>query len=236
MEYICTRVLTPEEAWKEQLWWVRESVLDGLKLTEKEAIDSEHYDLNLAELAIGLVGRARVQALASVLQNQDIVSGDLLHLNLSWNFLNDQHMPIIAPVISKCSKLEYLNLWNNKIGDEGCIALSNNLPINLKKLILAWNKIRDEGCRALSKKLPRSLKELDLSKNKTGLDGFNELLKLMELTSNHLERVGMEENEGHKEVSEQYELVRRRKIDELKELEATAKAKNHVVKTQTELF
>ena len=46
---------------------------------------------------------------------------------------------------------------------------------------------------------------MDLYANNIGQDGLNEVLKLMELTSNCLEKVHMRRNEGY--LSEQYELV-----------------------------
>ena len=90
---------------------------------------------------------------------------------LSANNLNAEHMAVLAPVFAKCSNLEILDLWENNIGDKGCIALSNYLPCNLKGLVLADNKIGDYGAIALSSSLPSMLEYLELWRNNIGDDG-----------------------------------------------------------------
>jgi len=190
------------------------------RLVCRQGSGSSLYDLDLARVDIGRGGLPSVKALATVLQearSKDNMPrcSDLQRLDLRTNELTDEHIGVLAPVVAKCSNLDWLDLNDNHFGDRGCIALSKHLPSNLKQLYLHENKIGDEGCIALSKNLPRCLWKLVVADNKIGLDGVTELLKLMELPSNHLTQILMRNNPGKVDIG-LYIRVWDRKIDALK--------------------
>ena len=77
------------------------------RLVFKTGLGSKLYELNLSDKKIGLGGKPSVKALATVLQEERSkdhkpLCSDLQRLNLDKNKLTDEHMEIIAPVISKC--------------------------------------------------------------------------------------------------------------------------------------
>jgi len=153
------------------------------RLVFKVGIGSRLYYLDLALKRIGRGGRSTVRALATVLQEACEMMprcADLQRLYLGANELTDEQIRVLGPVFSLCRKLEVLNLNDNWIGDEGCIALSSNLPSKLETLDLSDNRIGDEGCEALAENLPRSVIHLDLRKNKIGREGCNELINMWE--------------------------------------------------------
>jgi len=102
--------------------------------------------------------------------------------------------------------LEHLDLGFNNLGDEGAIALSENLPSCLETLILEETNIGDEGCKALSRNLPRSLQKLDLSCNEIGREGCMALMHII-----HVE-INIKGNDGYYQLRKQWALVRERKI------------------------
>jgi Ran GTPase-activating protein (RanGAP) involved in mRNA processing and transport len=63
---------------------------------------------------------------------------------------------------TRATSLKQLGLRSNQIGDEGCEALAEHLPISLEGLDLGGNQIGDEGCRALAEHLPTSLRWLGM--------------------------------------------------------------------------
>jgi Ran GTPase-activating protein (RanGAP) involved in mRNA processing and transport len=80
--------------------------------------------------------------------------------------------------IIKGSSLQTLDLWNNKIGDEGVKALAEHLPSSLQTLHLSWNNICTEGAMALAGHLPSSLQTLNLNINNIDAEGKEVLKKL----------------------------------------------------------
>ena len=80
--------------------------------------------------------------------------------------------------------LEWLNLYDNNIGDEGCRTIAPALRTmpNLKRLSLSYNNIGDEGLAVLSNVVSAIplLDELLLNDNKISNVGCQCLLELIE--------------------------------------------------------
>lgn len=89
--------------------------------------------------------------------------GVIVQLNLSFLGITDA----MIQQVRFPSGLKVLELWHNKIGDEGVKGLV--LPPGLEKLSLLWNRIGDEGAKGLE--LPRGLERLFLSCNRIGDEG-----------------------------------------------------------------
>jgi len=124
-------------------------------------------------------------------------------------------MEVLAPALAKCRNLKILQLGGNNIGNEGCIALSSNMPSNLEVLDLRRNNIGDRGCVALGENLPRSVQELNLVDNLIYVKGCTAVLKLLESTGNSLVQLSMRENPGFRGLLrtrfEQVEIEKREK-------------------------
>jgi len=132
-------------------------------------LGSKLFSLDLDNKWIGQHSES-VKALSSVLQeNVDNVPrcSHLRSLNLSRNFLSDDHISILAPAISKCSELKIMDLSWNEIGNEGAIALSRSIPRSITELDISYNVIGQDGCNELFKLLedPSHLRSLNLSGN-----------------------------------------------------------------------
>jgi len=69
----------------------------------------------------------------------------------------------------KGMRLENLNLSNSSIGDNGLMALAENLPMTLTTLKLSSNQIGSSGVIELAPKLPSILTNLNLSHNSISL-------------------------------------------------------------------
>ena len=97
----------------------------------------------------------------------------------------------LEPTLSTNTVLTSLNLYGNKIGDEGAKALALNT--NLTSMRLHDNKIGDEGAKTLA--LNTTLTSLDLGGNWIGADGAKSLALNTTLTSLNLElnEIGAEE-------------------------------------------
>jgi len=146
------------------------------RLVFKSGSGSKLYDLDLEEKWIGAGGLSSVEALATVLQekcrrNNKPRCNDIQRMNLARNDLTDKHIAKLAPMFSECSNLEWLSLRSNIIGDE--------------------------GCRTLNRCLPRTVRYLELDGNEISQDGCQELMKLMELPSNDLEKISLLGNVGY---------------------------------------
>lgn len=128
----------------------REEVNRMRGLVESLCVGSKQYSLDIGPVEIGGGGVASVKALADVLQ-EDRYKDNLRELTLSHTELNCEHMEHLAPAIAQCRKLEDMYIMNNKIADDGSIALAEVLPRlgNLKLLALTNNNIGDKGCFAL---------------------------------------------------------------------------------------
>jgi len=215
--------------WAKKAPKAREGELNRMRLlVSSRASGSKLYKLNLWFTKIGGGGVQSVKSLVTILQekrskDQKPYCIDLQRLTLAGNRLTNEHIGILSPVISICSKLEILNLSHNeKIGIEGwktiflsvssnlkeltlerneirnawCKALSEYLPSTLELLKLGGNIIGDNGAIALSKHLPKGLKHLNLAVNYIGFEGVNELLSYMELPNNALEHIDFFDNKG----------------------------------------
>jgi Ran GTPase-activating protein (RanGAP) involved in mRNA processing and transport len=72
---------------------------------------------------------------------------ELRELNLGDNFIDDGDCQHVAEIMTGCHSLEILDLWNNKIGGVGMIAIAAALPQakNLQQLDLEWNGVVDDA-------------------------------------------------------------------------------------------
>jgi len=149
-------------------------------LVMKNAIGSKMYTLNLRNIGIGRAKPSVFEALSTVLLEkfQKVYRCyHLKHLYLTNNRLTDDHIIILAPVLSKCVNLELLHLNKNEIGEVGCVALCRSIPRSLTTLEIAFNRLGDEACIALCRSLSFFLRDLCLSYNRIGSAGFAELMK-----------------------------------------------------------
>jgi hypothetical protein len=103
----------------------------------------------------------------------------LIHLNLSENYIAQEGAKAIAESFPYLSKITYLNLSTNNIGDEGATYLASTLAyiVNLQTLDLSLNNIGDEGAKYLASSLKRmtQLRYLNLSRNNIGDKGTKAL-------------------------------------------------------------
>ncbi|KAL5105252.1 Dynein regulatory complex subunit 5 [Taenia crassiceps] len=97
----------------------------------------------------------------------------LVVLNLSHNIISDWGARALGKLINGRSRLECLDLTNNRLSAEGAEALSHALAKGagtLIKLNLRLNRIRDEGASSIARSLLRNttLRELNLAANSIG--------------------------------------------------------------------
>jgi len=173
-------------------------------LVNKVGIGSKLYDLNLSHECIGRGGLSTVRALATVLQEEwEMIPrcADLQRLHLGADELTDEQINVLGPAFSMCNNLKVLNLNRNRIGDEGCIVLSQTLPSKLETLDLSDNDIGDTGCEALVQSLTRSVSYLDLRRNRIGREGCNELINMWQ-TSQREGNLSLSGNPGYSEGSQ----------------------------------
>ena len=103
----------------------------------------------------------------------------LIHLNLSENYIAQEGAKAIAESFPYLSKITYLNLSTNNIGDKGATYLASTLAniVNLQTLDLSLNNIGDEGAKYLASRLKHmtQLRYLNLSRNNIGDKGTKAL-------------------------------------------------------------
>lgn len=106
---------------------------------------------------------------------------NLLVLKLSYNYLGDEGVSILANAIARDGKqhasLSVLDLGFNGIGDEGCGVLADRVltgSITLQSLYLSGNKIADRGALSIAAAIFQgtSLDALHLSLNRIGDEGI----------------------------------------------------------------
>ncbi len=127
---------------------------------------------------------------------------ELVHLKIVGNYnFGSTVTKSIVQVLSHCTKLEYLNLSGNSIGDIGAESLARVIGLfkTLTYLDLSWNNIGPDGIKSLVKVLVQctSLIHLDLNNNNMkpyGLKNFVKVLlqspslKNIELNGNRITR------------------------------------------------
>jgi len=172
-----------KKAFKEdQLSRMRCLVLEG-------AVGSELYWLDLQGKEIGKGGPSAVEALATVLLEKvnKVPRCSLLQtLKIRGNSLTSDDMMILAPMLTKCVKLEHLCLGWNDVGNNGCVTWIRSLPNTLDALSLTYNRLGDEVCEELGRLLPTNLNQLVLTHNQFGSAGCSKLLELYERPNNKL--------------------------------------------------
>jgi len=178
-----------------------EQVCRMRRLVFKCGEGSKLYSLYLERKKIGAGGLSAVQALADVLQEKAGMDNQprcrsLSRLQLQLNHLTTEYMGVLAPSIANCSKLEYLNLGDNKLGNEGCKVLSRVLSSNIKVLNLWNNGIGDDGIIELINNIPSSITTLNVKSNNIQQDGCKKLLEFRESPNNHLHFLNLEHNPG----------------------------------------
>ena len=114
------------------------------------------------------------------------VSQESEHLNLHGLGFGDKGAVYLASRLWECVPLEYLSLSDNKIGNEGAIALAQVLPrTHITKLALLYNRISNEGAIALASELPRTcIKTLYLDSNQIGNEGATALASAIQNAPN----------------------------------------------------
>ena len=123
----------------------------------------------------------------------------LKQLSINSTEISDQGFYEIATTLRLQSQLKHLELCNNNIGRDGCIALANTLSCwphsnNLECLCLASNAIDDGGLQALVSGMMNccSLKRINLSHNQSiTAAGLRSLLPLLQSEAHSLESLDL---------------------------------------------
>ena len=120
---------------------------------------------------------------ATKIKNKLIDANKYGKLDLSRQNINNDILIKILPLLSTLN-ITHLNLGGNNIGDEGAIALADELKTNtsIKELELYVNDIGPAGATAIAKALEenKSLTTLNLNRNKIGPTGATSLAKTLE--------------------------------------------------------
>jgi Ran GTPase-activating protein (RanGAP) involved in mRNA processing and transport len=139
-----------------------------------------------------------------------IIKGSSLQtLDLYGNKIGDEGTKALAGYLP--SSLQTLNLDNNNIGAEGVKALAGYLPSSLQTLDLWCNNIGDEGVKALAEHLPSSLQELDLCSNNIGDEGVKALAEHLPSSLQTLDLWNNNISESQKEIIKK--LAKEKNID-----------------------
>jgi hypothetical protein len=109
------------------------------------------------DLTANELGHASGVAFAHVLEtsNGENNHSCLEYLNLAQNQLGDQGCKVIAAALPTNTTLKALTLAESTISDAACVDIANALALNtnLIRLNLSDNKISDTGCQALARAL-----------------------------------------------------------------------------------
>jgi hypothetical protein len=100
---------------------------------------------------------------------------NLKSINLGRNNITDEQLLPMIDAIRGHTSLEYLALFENRIGNAGChalVTLLKHTKTNLQTLYLDENQIDHEGATAIADSLAKNttLKKLDLIENPTEID------------------------------------------------------------------
>ena len=154
---------------------------------------------NLARFEVEhfVVEQEGIQHLTSALGRMN--HNSLKHLSMNSTHISDEGLAEIATALRLQPQLESLELNNNNIGRDGCIALGNMLsrwsvPSKLQLLNLASNAIDDDGLQALVSGLMNccSLKQLYLGWNQLITEaGLRSLSPLLQSEAHCLETLSL---------------------------------------------
>ncbi len=149
---------------------------------------------NLSNVDVGCsLDHESIQNLASALGR--LHHNSLKHLSMNQCEIGDEGLAEIATTFRLQSQLKILDLYDNNIGRDGCIALGNMLSRwphsnKFETLRIGGNAIDDEGLQALVSGMMncRSLKQLDLGWNQLiTVAGMRSLSPLLQSENHSLE-------------------------------------------------
>ena len=149
---------------------------------------------NLSDVDVGCsLDHESIQNLASALGR--LHHNSLKHLSMSHCGVGGEGIAEIATTLRLQSELKILDLCDNNIDRDGCIALGNSLSRwphsnKLETLRISSNAIDDEGLQALVSGMMncRSLKDLDLGWNRSiTAAGLRSLFPLLQSEAHSLE-------------------------------------------------
>jgi len=132
----------------------------------------QNTSLEVLEIARNGCGDEGINAICKAIRQHP----NIRSLNFAQNTILDKH-PEAWLSLKKVTKLEYLDLSKNQVGDRSCFTLKQLLEeSNLKHLNLASNQLNDESVIELCSGLKSSeLLSLDLSNNKFNFEGIEAL-------------------------------------------------------------
>lgn len=151
------------------------------------SMDSDSFQMSNADFNSLLRGLKKLQKLENFRCSNGVFTNNqinificlvidykfLKELNLSCNFIDDACCDYIGKLLISSYPLEILVLRNNRIGNDGVVAIASGLSLNssLKRLDLSVNLITDLGAEFLANvvSLNATLEALDVSNNKFGL-------------------------------------------------------------------
>lgn len=121
-----------------------------------------------------------------------LLATNITYLDLGGNFLR---VDGTIALVRSCSKLKFLGLQGNQLGNEGLKNVAQMLPTSeITDLDLTDNHIRDQGLKILAKILPQTLiTNLHLGKNKFGNIGISSLAR--KLPNTNIIELYLQENE-----------------------------------------
>ncbi|MGC0371452.1 MAG: hypothetical protein DGJ47_000141 [Rickettsiaceae bacterium] len=182
--------------------------------------------------------KRETKSLQEILENPDI---DWVKIDLQNHKIGNEEVKQLAQALDYKSNLQELSLSANQIGDEGAIALAENLKkhnLQLKALNLSGNQIGDEGVAALTKNLQHQrLKILGLSNNQIGDEGAVALANYLKehpalrILNLHINQIG---DEGA--VALANSLKENPELNKFKLSMFCNRVNNHSVETIKEIF
>ena len=151
--------------------------------------------LNLSNNDIGLADIDSLNSFSNVLAQCQ----KLLELKLNNNFIRDEEIIILAPVLKHYRELTIFAISNNQIGPNGAESISRELSqcITLKRFDISNNQIGPDGAESISRVLSqcKELTHFAISNNQIGPDGaesisivlpFCRTLTSLDLSKNNL--------------------------------------------------
>jgi hypothetical protein len=144
------------------------------------------------------IGDQQLRAYADGLCQLGDQGVSIRRLELANNALTDDGLVPLARALATCSRLEYVDLSENRIRSDGCEALGrllcmNDPPSRINTLKIAKNNLGDGAGRVLCDALADQLTvtALDLSSNKLGGLRFGEALRCLLENNSVLQRLDL---------------------------------------------